>query len=1209
MGDREVSFSIKVKDAATAALKDVEKAAEKVSEKLIGLKEVLGAMTGALAAFSLVEVVKDMVDLGVAADATFRQIAANLPTFTQGLGDLKEGIEAIANASGRGLEAMEQSAAGIAKLGVSSAEELQQVLSAATMLADATGTTVDESAQLLIQLRREFHLTGDEALGMAAKLASVTQGKIGITELQTAFLASAPTFIKLGIDADTATRALGTLVAAGFTTSRAIRGEIGKFDAEGIHELAAQTTIASDALDQLHKRSDEVRGSTERLHTALKNQLTGVLEELGTTALPTVNKYLTGMVGLLEAIKGGNYGQVFAGWASTLASLVPGLEVVSKYIDSRTNGDDAKSGPRPKVIWHNAASLESQGLGPPKKILPEEAAEKKAAEEASIAQAKLALKLGETALAEDQARQKAEDLARAQGETLSHAIEQSLGALTGNLAQAAGEAIDDRAKKLQLEIDLNTSLDDKTKLRLMHEVEQTRELQQAWVRANADLEKGRDILSGIGTAGHTPLQDGNSLMAQQQQLLSDQKAVVALGGDDAKIKAQLLEIDRKRADILKGMAAVSRDVADSAKVQMQNTVEHARALQGAVDGALQLAGAFKLVDQHSLSLLRNIAQVATQIPVLVSQMQNLGKSDAAGNPLATGASVVGAALPVVGALAAIGVSLLDQGATNLAAWRQFEDARVKWADSLEKLVTSLTGTDWQKATAGLAGQFSALIQQALTDTQSAIAGSPAARFGASGVGLFGKTTVDLPGGLSTDPAHLAETIAAIQALQGKGKNLAQNVEIDNLLAQLKALDAEYKTQAADLAVQQALIQKQAQEDYRVRELAAEGHTAEADALALAEKQEREYAAAVKSTSDQTTLAALKAAQAAEAQAALAAATQKAAEAAVAAATTQAAQDAQIGHVTDPTQLFSGKAKAYAGAGGALGALLGGFDLDHLNPDSIGKLDAGFQDLFKQLEDSPGTVDLAGLSIDDLKKALLDLDQSAQSVAASVVSAAQKMAAAESSLSTDYSIYGTSAADQAVGYAGGFGLDLSGFDLSSQAGVDGARQAIRDFYTAHKTDIPGIGQFAQSALGALGNIQLTGPASALGIPAIGGPSVTAGATSAVASGFQSLTTIQGDRMADILLRSLNVQMDTRDLIGGRAPVNLAGAAKAIFGGPSGSGAPGSIGPIIIQVTTDKENAADVGSQIADAFVRELDVKLGRKSSVQALYNGDITVRPA
>lgn len=198
---------------------------------------------------------------------------------------------------------------------------------------------------------------------------------------------------------------------------------------------------------------------------------------------------------------------------------------------------------------------------------------------------------------------------------------------------------------------------------------------------------------------------------------------------------------------------------------------------------------------------------------------------------ASGASLGGPAGAFVGTLSYIGESLLTQSATNKEAWRQFEDARVRWADSLAKLVTSLSGTSLEKQRQSLSDQFAALIQNALTDAENAIKGSPAAKFGASGVGVFGTRTADIPGGLSTDPANIEATIAAIQAMVGHGKNLAQNKELDALLAQLKAIDAEYIKQADALKVLQAAASAAFESDLNIRNLRAAGDVQAADAAA------------------------------------------------------------------------------------------------------------------------------------------------------------------------------------------------------------------------------------------------------------------------------------------------------------------------------------------------------------------------------------------
>ncbi len=87
--------------------------------------------------------------------------------------------------------------------------------------------------------------------------------------------------------------------------------------------------------------------------------------------------------------------------------------------------------------------------------------------------------------------------------------------------------------------------------------------------------------------------------------------------------------------------------------------------------------------------------------------------------------------------------------------------------------------------------------------------------------------------------------------------------------EINALVAVQALEAAQRAADFAAVQQRAQEDYKVRQLQAEGHSNEAAALRLQLDQQREYQDAVKAGLDAATLAALALAQAAEGAAAAA----------------------------------------------------------------------------------------------------------------------------------------------------------------------------------------------------------------------------------------------------------------------------------------------------------------------------------------------------
>ena len=118
-------------------------------------------------------------------------------------------------------------------------------------------------------------------------------------------------------------------------------------------------------------------------------------------------------------------------------------------------------------------------------------------------------------------------------------------------------------------------------------------------------------------------------------------------------------------------------------------------------------------------------------------------------------------------------------------------------------------------------------------------------------------------GIGDDGVERARRAAMAEAAQKEAEILALTVQRIAILLQ-----------------EQALREKMAQEDYKIRQLAAEGKTQEAADMAFRIAQQREYDQAVKEFHSEATIAALKLAQAAEATARAASiAAQKAAEAA------------------------------------------------------------------------------------------------------------------------------------------------------------------------------------------------------------------------------------------------------------------------------------------------------------------------------------------
>jgi hypothetical protein len=267
-------------------------------------------------------------------------------------------------------------------------------------------------------------------------------------------------------------------------------------------------------------------------------------------------------------------------------------------------------------------------------------------------------------------------------------------------------------------------------------------------------------------------------------------------------------------------------------------------LEGVFTGAIDSAG--KLWD----ALIKGAEQTAAKFASM-KIMQGFTEGSDNGGGVSGGVSgALGAlgATAFVGTVLAIGDSISQTSAMNKKAAADFANSIITWQASFN----TLAGIGNQNP---LNSQFQTLMNAAIQAAITAIQGSPAARYGASGVGAFGATTGTVP--VAGTIQDLDAYIAQLQKAQGTGKNVAQDRDLAVLLTQLEALDAEYKKQAA---AAQAVFNSNLQ----VRLLTAEGNTAAASALALQIAQQKEYADAVLAGYDAATLAQLKYVQGIEA---------------------------------------------------------------------------------------------------------------------------------------------------------------------------------------------------------------------------------------------------------------------------------------------------------------------------------------------------------
>jgi hypothetical protein len=144
---------------------------------------------------------------------------------------------------------------------------------------------------------------------------------------------------------------------------------------------------------------------------------------------------------------------------------------------------------------------------------------------------------------------------------------------------------------------------------------------------------------------------------------------------------------------IKQLQDANAGLSDPAAEATQKVREMAQAIQQGVDGAIQLAEAFGLVDANTAKLLRSIGQMATQIPVLLDSIKVM---QAGGSML----GVLGAALPVAGALASIGSALFGKSPEEAERQRLLKENNVNLRNLTDKVGDlariNVTGVELQK---------------------------------------------------------------------------------------------------------------------------------------------------------------------------------------------------------------------------------------------------------------------------------------------------------------------------------------------------------------------------------------------------------------------------------------------------------------------------------------------------------------------------------
>jgi hypothetical protein len=144
------------------------------------------------------------------------------------------------------------------------------------------------------------------------------------------------------------------------------------------------------------------------------------------------------------------------------------------------------------------------------------------------------------------------------------------------------------------------------------------------------------------------------------------------------IEAKINQLYGIRRGLIEKNAAARAQEAGAGQKQLEQLQLQALALQQAVQGALQLATAFGLVDQRTAGILTNLSQVGTSLPTLVKSIDLFGATAADPTKGLSGAlsGVASAALPVVGGIASL-LGGLFQEDPKFAEYRKAQEANTE----------------------------------------------------------------------------------------------------------------------------------------------------------------------------------------------------------------------------------------------------------------------------------------------------------------------------------------------------------------------------------------------------------------------------------------------------------------------------------------------------------------------------------------------------
>lgn len=832
----ELFYEVRGKtEGFTRDLKGAEQSAAKLGD-FIHKHPVAAA--GALAA-ALVSVGATAVKMAEELERSFNLIERRVPGAVGQMDALKSAVREISlSGAGRTQDELARAAALISEKGVESIEGLQARLEAAARAADATGESIEGIIGGLDQTLDLFAKSSAESEQVLQRAYAVTRGRMPLEDVFAALQGAAPAVRALGLDFDTATAALGGLLEEGKTAKQAATElkALGAAGADGraeIEKLADAFGRNADMAGEYERSIETARSSTAALWSTLKNNLSAVLIDLGERLLPLVRAELAGLVGILDRFNGsvakiqadslvatvatiGNNlpnatarvqdldravatlvmrfsrgALSFDGLdLDTLRGLHAGVASSASRVDSKLYDNlrdsiqrviDAEQDRQEATVSADAATTTGTRRSA-EEIVAAQAARRKAIEEEMKGVKEVAdFWAGVAAQQAAAERKHADDVAQFRDQLMSRQIGATR-TMTDDIAREFDKLI---AKAQQL--------------KLPAEATELSQLKASALMAQAAMEQADERLQAIKREGLEAAAAYHELGEVLHDLHRTQKAASLTTEDRAKVEEKIRDVTEQQNAALGRVTQAQGDAAEAGADVLRQSQETAQTIMQAVDGALQLASAFGLVDAKAANILRSIGQVAAGIGPLSAALQSGS----------TGA-VIGAALPVVGALASLGKALFDDGKARREEMRALQQALYRLTESIrdERRLARLSGSERDLAKAEI--DYAAIIREILETfkAQDFVTATALATAAAAG-----------------DPDTIRRELERLIA----GGNT--DPQLKRLLDALNEAAGRYAETLEDIAKREARAREDLDEENAVRRLRLDGKTDEADALA------------------------------------------------------------------------------------------------------------------------------------------------------------------------------------------------------------------------------------------------------------------------------------------------------------------------------------------------------------------------------------------